>query len=156
MAFAEKLYALRKRSGLSQEQLAEQLNVSRQAISKWERGQSLPESEKLISISEYFHISLDERVMEKPSPSDSSEAKGEDQPIQKSNLKKWITGMITCTGGLVSLILWGIISMSALSAAKQLSGSSMIEIDGSGIFLILCLAFIIVGAAMLLRNTSNQ
>ena len=40
MALSEKLYALRKKSGLSQEQLAEQLSVSRQAISKWEAGVS--------------------------------------------------------------------------------------------------------------------
>ena len=41
MALSEKLYELRKKSGLSQEQLAEQLGVSRQAISKWESGGSL-------------------------------------------------------------------------------------------------------------------
>ena len=51
---SEKLYMLRKRSGLSQEQLAEQLNVSRQAISKWESGTSIPESDKLIAVSEYM------------------------------------------------------------------------------------------------------
>ena len=45
MALPEKLYALRKKSGLSQEQLAEALNVSRQAISKWEGGSATPESD---------------------------------------------------------------------------------------------------------------
>ena len=59
MALSDKLYMLRKKSGLSQEQLAEQLSVSRQAISKWESGQSVPESEKLIAISNYFDVSLD-------------------------------------------------------------------------------------------------
>ena len=59
MALSEKLYTLRKKSGLSQEQLAEQLNVSRQAISKWESGTSTPESDKLIAISQYFNVSLD-------------------------------------------------------------------------------------------------
>ena len=56
---SEKLYKLRKNSGLSQEQLAEQLNVSRQAISKWESGTAVPESEKLITISNYFGVSVD-------------------------------------------------------------------------------------------------
>ena len=56
---SEKLYQLRKKSGLSQEQLAEQLNVSRQAISKWESGTAVPESEKLITISNYFGVSVD-------------------------------------------------------------------------------------------------
>ena len=64
MALSEKLYTLRRKSGLSQEQLAEQLNVSRQAISKWESGTSNPESDKLIAISQYFNVSLDYLVKE--------------------------------------------------------------------------------------------
>ena len=59
MALPEKLYALRKKSGLSQEQLAEALNVSRQAISKWESGSAMPESDKLLALSNYFGVSLD-------------------------------------------------------------------------------------------------
>ena len=59
MALPEKLYALRKKSGLSQEQLAEALNVSRQAISKWEGGSAMPESDKLLALSNYFGVSLD-------------------------------------------------------------------------------------------------
>ena len=54
-----KIYRLRKNSGLSQEQLAEQLNVSRQEISKWESGTVVPESEKLVLISNYFGVSVD-------------------------------------------------------------------------------------------------
>lgn len=54
MALSDKLYMLRKKSGLSQEQLAEQLSVSRQAISKWESGQSVPESEKADSHKQLF------------------------------------------------------------------------------------------------------
>ena len=59
MALSEKLYELRKKSGLSQEQLAEQLGVSRQAISKWESGKSVRESDTLVSISQYFNVTLD-------------------------------------------------------------------------------------------------
>lgn len=59
MALPDKLYELRKESGLSQESLAEELGVSRQAISKWESGKAMPESDKLILISEYFDVSLD-------------------------------------------------------------------------------------------------
>ena len=55
---SEKIYTLRRKSGLSQEQLAEKIGVSRQAISKWEGGLSVPESEKLIAISEYFNVTL--------------------------------------------------------------------------------------------------
>ena len=59
MALSEKLYELRKKRALSQEQLAEQLGVSRQAISKWESGKAVPETDTLISISKYFDVSLD-------------------------------------------------------------------------------------------------
>lgn len=62
MGFSEKLQELRKREGISQEDLARELGVSRQAVSKWESGQSLPETEKLIAISNFFEISLDDLV----------------------------------------------------------------------------------------------
>ncbi len=60
--FSEKLFELRKVKGLSQEELAEKVDVSRQTVSKWEMGQSTPEMEKLIALSELFDISIDELV----------------------------------------------------------------------------------------------
>lgn len=59
MTFAEKLYTLRTQYGYSQETLAEKLNVSRQAISKWELGITLPETDKMIIISDFFDVSID-------------------------------------------------------------------------------------------------
>ena len=55
---SEKIYALRRNSGLSQEQLAEQIGVSRQAISKWEGGLSTHELDKLKALSESSMITL--------------------------------------------------------------------------------------------------
>lgn len=59
MNFAEKLLNLRTQYGYSQEALAEKLNVSRQAISKWELGTTLPETDKVIAISDFFEVSTD-------------------------------------------------------------------------------------------------
>lgn len=59
MTIEERIQELRKSKGLSQEQLADILGVSRQAVSKWEGGQSLPEIEKLIAMSEIFEVSVD-------------------------------------------------------------------------------------------------
>ena len=59
MTFGEKIQKLRKQAGLSQEELAYQLHVSRQAISKWERDNGYPEIEKMIRISKIFHVTLD-------------------------------------------------------------------------------------------------
>ena len=58
MTFGEKLLFLRKQSGLSQEQIAEKLNVSRQAVSRWEAG-AIPDMENVVKISSFFDCSLD-------------------------------------------------------------------------------------------------
>lgn len=64
MNFAEKLYTLRTQGGYSQEVLAEKLNVSRQAVSKWETGPTLPETDKLIAISNLFNVSIDSLLID--------------------------------------------------------------------------------------------
>ena len=124
MALPEKLYALRKKSGLSQEQLAEALNVSRQAISKWEGGSAMPESDKLLALSNYFGVSLD-YLLKDGAPD-------------------------------AALIVYGVLSILVPSVPAQISGSSMIRIDGSSIFLLLCVAAIAAGAALLLKSTKHK
>ena len=59
MIFADKLIDLRKKNGWSQEDLAEKLNVSRQAVSKWEGAQSIPDMARIIQLSELFGVSTD-------------------------------------------------------------------------------------------------
>lgn len=59
MTFGERLQLLRKEKYISQEQFAEVMNVSRQAVSKWELNQSYPEIDKLIELSNYFGVTLD-------------------------------------------------------------------------------------------------
>ena len=62
MSLGEKIREQRKKAGLSQEQLAEKLNVSRQAITKWETDKGIPEVTNLIAISDEFGLSLDELI----------------------------------------------------------------------------------------------
>lgn len=59
MTFAEKLADQRRRHGMSQEQLADRLGVTRQSVSKWESGAAMPELAKLIALSELFQVSVD-------------------------------------------------------------------------------------------------
>lgn len=59
MKFEEKLVKLRKQRGISQEDLADKLNVSRQAVSRWEQGATLPDAPNLLAISELFGVSID-------------------------------------------------------------------------------------------------
>jgi transcriptional regulator with XRE-family HTH domain len=65
MAFDEKLRTARKEKGLTQEQLAELLGVSRQAVTKWEAGEGYPEVENLILIAEILELSLDALLLDK-------------------------------------------------------------------------------------------
>ena len=59
MTLGQRLQKARKESGLSQEELAEQLGVSRQAVSKWENDSGYPEMEKMIRLSQIYQVSLD-------------------------------------------------------------------------------------------------
>ena len=59
MGISERLQELRKNAGLSQEQVAEMLGLSRQALSKWESGQGKPDIENIIKLSEIYHVSTD-------------------------------------------------------------------------------------------------
>ena len=81
MIFADKLIALRKKAGWSQEELAQQLGVSRQSVSKWEGAQSIPDIDKILQMSRIFGVSTDyllkdeiELPAEEPAAADSTPA----------------------------------------------------------------------------------
>ena len=84
MTYSEKIVKLRKANGYSQEAFAKLVGVSRQAVYKWEAGQSYPEAEKLIEIKKLFGIKIDdllddsyEVVIEKKATKKKSEKKAE-------------------------------------------------------------------------------
>lgn len=68
MTLGEKICTLRTGKGLSQEDLAQRLEVSRQSVSKWETGQSVPDLEKIIRLADLFGVSVDELVREGERP----------------------------------------------------------------------------------------
>lgn len=74
MEFSEKLMCLRRGAGLSQEQLADRLGVTRQSVSKWESGTAMPELSKLIALSELFEVSVDYLVKDYLDEAGSHEA----------------------------------------------------------------------------------
>ena len=81
MAFASKLQQIRQENGISQEAFAELLGVSRQSVSKWERGRGYPEIDKLIFISEHFNISLDELLKDSSEKNSGGKKIRERSPI---------------------------------------------------------------------------
>ena len=79
MTFGERLMSLRRARGLSQEALGDMLDVTRQTVSKWERGDSTPELEKLVELSRIFGVSLDELagIERTERPGDAAQAQPE-------------------------------------------------------------------------------
>ena len=75
MEFAEKLITLRNSRKLTQEQLADMQNVSRQSVSKWENGQVIPDVEKIVELSKTFDVTID--YLLKPSKIDELSVKTE-------------------------------------------------------------------------------
>lgn len=82
MKLEEKLTALRKRKGYSQEQLADKLGTARQTISKWENGQAIPELNGLIALSQVYGISID-RIVKEDEECNFAIVKNADVDLQK-------------------------------------------------------------------------
>lgn len=104
MKFSEKLMNLRKSNGMSQEELATKLNVTRQTVSKWELDQTVPDMNKLIEISKLFGISLDE--LTNNIEASSSENSYKESSTEKNNKK--IAIRIFIVGLIIALVLCGI------------------------------------------------
>lgn len=152
MKLSEKLHSLRKKSGLSQEELAEKLDVSRQAISKWESGVSVPESEKLIVISSYFNVSVDYLLkdgIESPTPKEPKAYESKSEAIIK------YIGLALCILGFLFLVAWGIVMIANPSISDNVANSSAITIDGRGILLIICLILVATGVILLLKKRNR-
>lgn len=94
--FIDNLKKIRKNNNLSQEQLAEILGISRQAISKWESGSAYPEMEKILQICEKFNVNIDDLLHK-----DIEEIKGEEQ--SKKNLNKYIESFLEYISNTVNL-----------------------------------------------------
>lgn len=106
MTFGTKLQQLRRAAGLSQEQLADLIHMSRQAISKWELDQAAPDIEKVSLLCKVFNISADE-LLDIASPSPQESGNGNLAGYVKMNIKKryFTAGWLTALTGTVLLIL---------------------------------------------------
>ncbi len=109
MTLGEKIISLRTSHKMSQGDLAEKLDVSRQSVSKWETGVSVPELDKLVMMSELFHITLDELVKSNSAP-ETNTAETLEAPktyvIQKSEHNpNRIVGFMLLGIGLLGVVL---------------------------------------------------
>ena len=107
MTFGEKLTLLRRQAGLSQEELAEKLQVSRQAVSRWESGETLPGADKLLALREVFSVSVDSLLVDQLPP--KPEADPLLTPHQQERNRR--TAIAFCLGlqyFQALVILWGL------------------------------------------------
>lgn len=130
MSFGENLQYLRKQNNITQEQLAEQLEVSRQSVSKWESSASFPEMEKLLQICSMFHCNMDTLMQGDVSRDFATDVHGYDGFMNRFDR------MITAG---IAIILLGV------SAIGFLTGIGVDE-DTAGVFFFI---FLIVGVMIL-------
>lgn len=118
MKFCEKLQELRKNHRLTQEELAEQLYVSRTAISKWESGRGYPSIDSLKAIAKYFSVSVDDLLS-----GDTVLAIAEEDRTQSEKRSRTLAfGLLDCSvGPLLFLPFFGIRSNQTAQAVSLLS-----------------------------------
>ena len=126
--FINNLKKIRKNNNLSQEQLAEILGISRQAISKWESGSAYPKIEKITQLCEKFNVNIDDLLHK-----DIEEIISEEQ--SKKNLNKYIESFLSYTSNTVNLFC----SMNFKSKIKCLFEQCML-------IFVLCIIFCIIGS----------
>lgn len=146
---SERIYTLRRKQGLSQEQLAEKIGVSRQAISKWEGGLSTPELDKLKALSDCFGVTLDELTSEEkgvPGANVPQNTASSNAPSANR------LGMILCGAGALFLVLAGVMMIASPASVDKLNESSTITLNGTGILLLLCVLSMVVGVILVLRK----
>lgn len=141
MKFNENLKYLRKKEGITQEQLAEKLNVSRQAVTKWESGQSLPDIENLKEISYIFSVSIDSLV-------------GDIESKSTAKIKKKINDIGYFIFGIVILILAQLISV--VDFIKQTVNNDDIIIVSSIIMGVMGFVILILAIKLYLKDISEK
>lgn len=127
MTLGEKILSLRTARGMSQDDLAEKLEVSRQSVSKWETGQSTPDLDKIIRLADLFGVGVDELVREgeRPRPPEppqpqviyvEREQKQELSPVQKLGVIMEVSGAALAVIGLMGapLMIWAALALVIL------------------------------------------
>lgn len=115
MEFNEKLQELRRRKGLTQEELAEALYVSRAAISKWESGRGLPNIDSLKAISKFFSVSLDDLL----SGDELLMIAEDDQKQKEAQTRNRVFGLLDCS--MVSLLFLPFFGQEAGGMMREVS-----------------------------------
>lgn len=98
MELSKKIYQLRKLAGMTQEQLAEKLNISRQTLSKWENGTSVPDVENVVRLSVLFHTSLEELLLEEENRVEEEKTQITLEDMVRINAHNRRMNLLLCSG----------------------------------------------------------
>ena len=134
MIFADKLIRLRKKSGWSQEELAEQMGVSRQSISKWEGAQSIPDLEKIIKLAKLFSVSTDYLLLDElgDEQTEAPALPGEERPALRRVSMEEANAFLEIKAETAGWIAFGVF-LCILSPICLLLLAGLSETPGSGI-----------------------
>ena len=88
MILADKIISLRKKAGWSQEELASQLGVTRQSVSKWEGAQSVPDLDKVVQMSRLFGVSTDYLLKDELEEEEFVESEADEMPLRKVTMEQ--------------------------------------------------------------------
>ena len=151
MEFNEKLQELRKQKGLTQEELAEILFVSRTAVSKWESGRGMPSIESLKSISKFFAVTLDDLLS-----SEELLVIAEDDHKQKEmHIRDMIYGLLDCSIALLFMLPF--FGQKANGAIQEVSLLALTEIQSylKVLYLVIIIGMTALGVLTLALRNSN-
>ena len=162
MIFADKLIALRKKAGWSQEELAEQLNVTRQSVSKWEGAQSVPELDKMLRLSELFGVSTDYLLKDEIEDPEHIEPTNDTPSLRRVSMEeanaflavKARTARTAAHATFLAII--SPIALFLLNEISESSGGALTEDAANGIGLVVLLIFFAAIAAMLLISIGSK
>ena len=154
MIFADKLIQLRKKSGWSQEELAEQLNVSRQSVSKWEGAQAVPDLEKMLRLSELFGVSTDYLLKDNIEEQENITPAEEMPSVRRVSMEEasaFLRAREAAAKPIAYATLLCILSpicLFILGAACEIPGYGIAENVGGGIGMIVLLVFVAAAVAI--------
>lgn len=158
MILAEKIISLRKQMGWSQEELAGQLSVSRQSVSKWELGASIPDLDKILKMSELFGVSTDYLLkdeMEQAEYSGNSENTGE-RSVSAEEADRYMRVVQDISGKIAVAVALFIISPVALIQLGAFSELGIIsENIAGGLGIIILLILVAVGVAVCILQSAK-
>ncbi len=152
MQFFEKLQFLRKEKLMTQEELAEKLNVSRQAVSKWEANQTMPEIEKIMQIADLFDVSID--YLLKDSEQNIKHSVKNDVNRKKTN-RGFIMGIVVLSLGFLGILTLYILYISLQHQMGTLSLGDFLNKNDTWIFFLICFMLSFLGGLLIFKNTTN-